>query len=153
MYAFNKRSKIILTGAAFLILVALVAMGSFPINDSASSAIKDTPLPTVTPGLVVYGVVRDLSGSGVENVSIYRGYASYQGVVIATTDATGIYQSDFYYIPGDEMVRVWAERSGLVFAPMQYYWRHYHGYQRAECNFQARLPWVLYIPFMGKFSN
>ena len=148
MSVLNRRSKIILTFFAFLIVLALVAWGTSSVYGASLPGEIYAPQPTSTPGLVVYGVVRNLSGSGVENVNIYRSYAGYQGVLIATTDATGFYQSDFYYIPGDEMVTVWAEESGLVFEPEFYYWRHYYSYQVKECNFQAHLPWVYYFPIV-----
>jgi hypothetical protein len=150
--ALNRNSKIVLTFSAFLIVLVSVAWGSSSVYGASQSERTYAPLPTSTPGLVVYGVVRDLSGSGVENVNIYRSYAGYSGIIIATTVADGSYQSDFYYIPGDEMVTVWADRSGLEFKPMHYSWRHYYSYEYAKCNFQAHLPWVLYIPIMGKFS-
>jgi hypothetical protein len=149
MNALNRRSKIFLTFFAFLIVLALVAWGSSSVYGASQDEPAYTPTPTSTPGLVVYGVVRYLNGSGVENVNIYRSYAGYQGVLIATTDETGFYQSDFYYIPGDEMVTVWAEKPGLVFEPEFYYWRHYYSYQMKECNFQAHLPWVYYFPLVS----
>lgn len=94
-----------------------------------------------TPGLVIYGHVLDGAGSGFGNVSIYRAYASYYpGVVIATTDPSGYYESNYYYIPGDEMVAVWAEGSGMSFDPEYYRWRHYYGYERRECDFVVNLP-------------
>jgi hypothetical protein len=148
MNALNRRSKIYLTFIAFLIVLASVVWGSSRVYSASQVEPAYTPTPTSIPGLVVYGVVRYLSGSGVENVNIYRSYAGYQGELIATTDATGFYQSDFYYIPGDEMVTVWAEGSGLEFEPMRYYWRHYYSYQVKECNFLAHLPWEYYFPIV-----
>ncbi len=132
-------------------MLGSVAWGSWSTNGASKSKIPSAPLPTSTPGLVVYGIVRNLSGSGVANVNIYRSYAGYQGVLIATTDATGFYQSDFYYIPGDEMVTVWAEGAGLEFEPMRYYWRHYYSYQVKACNFQAHLLWEYYFPLVFGF--
>ena len=108
----------------------------------------DTPTPV--PGLVVYGNVKDRRGVGVAGVNIYRKYASYQAVLLATTDANGDYQSDFYYIPGDETITVWAERLGLKYEPEQYMWRHYYGYQRTECSFLAHSPSESYIPIIYK---
>ncbi|OGN89103.1 MAG: hypothetical protein A2Y88_11555 [Chloroflexi bacterium RBG_13_48_10] len=140
MNALNRRSRIILTFSVLLIVLASVAWGTSSVYGASLPGIIYAPQPSLTPGLVVYGVVRDLSGSGVGGVNIYRRYASYPGILIATTDANGFYQSDFYYIPGDEMVTVWAEKSGLVFEPEFYYWRHYYSYQVKECNFLAHLP-------------
>ncbi len=99
MSGLNRRSKIILIFFAFLIMLALVAWGTSSVYGASLPGEISAPQPTSTPGLVVYGVVRNLSGSAVGGVNIYRRYASYQGVIIATTDANGFYQSDFYYIP------------------------------------------------------
>ena len=94
-----------------------------------------TPSAEPAPGLKVYGTVKDQSNAGVENVAIYRSYSSYPGIVIATTDANGYYESDFYPILGDEMVTIWAEKQGLTFKPENYIWRHYFGYEQVELNF------------------
>ncbi len=101
------------------------------------------PGPSATlpsPGLVVSGKVTGIDGAGVQNVSIYRSYASYPGEVIATTDANGSYTSVFYPIPGDENVTIWAEKSGYTFEPENYHWRHYYGYEHVERSFQVKLP-------------
>lgn len=79
-------------------------------------------------------------------VKIYRAFASYSGDVVATTDQAGNYQSDFKFIPGDEMVRVWAESPGYTFEPAgkvdwvqgAYFWRHYHGFENRVLNFVAK---------------
>ena len=68
---------------------------------------------------------------------IREGLAAYSGVVVATTDATGYFQSDFTFIPGDEMVSIEAELAGYAFDPPYYYWRHYHGYEITTCDFAA----------------
>jgi hypothetical protein len=66
---------------------------------------------------------------------------------VATTDQDGYYQSDFKFIPGDEMVRVWAELGGYTFEPADegltweagsYFWRHYYGAEERRLNFVAR---------------
>jgi hypothetical protein len=78
------------------------------------------------PGLIIRGrVTRD--GVGLPNVQIYRTFANYSGQQVATTDANGYYRSDFWDIPGDETINVWAVQEGTVFDPPVYYWRHYHG--------------------------
>ena len=100
--------------------------------------------------MVVYGTVQDATGQGLAGVEIYRNYASYAGVLIATTDAKGFYQSDFYAIPGDEMVTVWAQGSGLVFEPESYSWRHYYGFEKTARDFQAHLPGQNYFPIITK---
>ena len=151
----SKRLKIIIT-ILFIVLVMVGlrfvnlpgeirdGMQDTPITKAGPGGITDeppyTPVAGFVPGWVVYGFVRDKSGAGVEGVSIYRSYASYAGVMIATTDDNGYYQSDFYAIPGDEMITVWADRSGLKFDPENYYWRHYYGYEQVECDFLVNLP-------------
>lgn len=151
----SKRLKIIIT-ILFMVLVMVGlrfvnlpgenrdGLQDTPITKARPGGIMDeppyTPVAGSAPGWVVCGFVRDMSGAGVEGVSIYRSYASYAGVMIATTDANGYYQSDFYAIPGDEMITVWADRSGLEFDPENYYRRHYYGYEQAECDFLVNLP-------------
>lgn len=105
-----------------------------------SVAVEQTITAEPAPGLVVFGTVKDGSGAGVENVQIFRSYSAYPGEVIATTDAEGQFISVLYPIPGDEMVSVWAEKPGLVVEPLNYQWRHYYGYERKECDFQAHQP-------------
>jgi len=95
---------------------------------------------TPEPGLVLRGCVRlgDLTnGSGLEGVSIYRSFASYDAVLVATTDASGYYQSDYQFIPGDEMVGVYAQKDGYTFEPSNVTWRHYYGYEVHTLDFVA----------------
>lgn len=100
-----------------------------------------SPTPTVpltpTPGLIISGYVKLPDGSGLAGVKICRNFASYNGVVVATTDATGFYQSSFVYIPGDEMVSVWALAPGYTFDPPSYSWRHYFGPEARPLDFMA----------------
>ncbi len=98
-----------------------------------------TPTPTQGPGLVVQGYVRlnDQSGPGLAGVTIYRRFASYPAVPVATTDASGYYQSAFQPIPGDETVTVWPEKDGYTFNPPQVQWRHYYGYSVRILDFAA----------------
>ncbi|GAB4410399.1 MAG: hypothetical protein Kow00123_24000 [Anaerolineales bacterium] len=98
-----------------------------------------TPTPTQGPGLVVQGYVRlnDESGPGLAGVTIYRRFASYPAVPVATTDANGYYQSAFQPIPGDETVTVWPEKDGYTFNPPQVQWRHYYGYSVRILDFAA----------------
>jgi hypothetical protein len=110
-----------------------------PITPSAVMA-KPTVTSTPPPGLKITGRVVDSTGSGVENVKIYRSYSSYPGEEIATTGVGGYYASTFYQIPGDEMITVSAEKPGLVFEPAYYNWRHYYGFENAECNFRVLTP-------------
>jgi hypothetical protein len=108
-----------------------------------TSAACNWPTPTSTAppaaGLVIQGHVwlSIEEGVGLAEVKIYRRYASYSGVLVATTDQDGYYKSDFASIPGDEMVTIWAELEGYAFEPEQYYWRHYYGYESRTLNFVA----------------
>lgn len=107
------------------------------------------PPPTVTPepGLIIRGrITKD--GIGAPNVNIYRSFASYAGQLVATTDANGYYVSDFWFIPGDETVSVWAVQQGYVFDPPMYAWRHYHGREDKTLNFTAGYA-VTATPFIG----
>ena len=97
----------------------------------------ESPL-TATPGLILRGHVRLTTGPELANVSICRSFASYPGVIIATTDTAGYFQSSFAFIPGDEMVGIWAEKAGYSFDPPYYRWRHYYGYEDHTLDFVAR---------------
>lgn len=91
------------------------------------------------PGLVIKGRVWQSSTGcdGLSNVKIYRSFAAYPGEVEVVTDSFGFYESEYIYIPGDEMVSVWAELEGYSFEPDFYYWRHYYGYEERRIDFQA----------------
>ena len=150
MLSLHNRRRMILAFTTFLILLMVLGFVYVVSHGVDRDRRPETPAAEGVPGLVVYGYVRDSNGAGVEGVGIYRSYASYPGEVIATTDADGYYQSDFYPIPGDEMVTVWAIRSGQEFEPDKYYWRHWHGYEQAECNFVLREPHEFYLPIVVK---
>ena len=92
---------------------------------------------TATPGIVVRGHVTLPDGAGVAGISICRNFASYNGVVVATTDPNGYFQSDFAFIPGDEMIGVWPLGSGYTFDPPSYRWRHYYGPEDRNLDFIA----------------
>ena len=81
-----------------------------------------------------------LDGSPLEGVKIYRSFASYEGEVVAVTGKDGTYRSEFMFIPGDEMVTVWAELEGYTFTPENIYWRHYYGYEESTLDFEAVKP-------------
>ncbi len=109
-----------------------------PTPTSSVPTSTPTPLVPVTPeaGLVIRGLVQQSDGTRLGNVKIYWAFASYPGEVVATSDPAGYYQNQFQPIPGDEMVRVWAELPGYTFEPADttmpwaegaYTWRHYHG--------------------------
>jgi hypothetical protein len=152
----DRRNTILAIGAILLLLIiaGLLFVLSHQINISRPPILASTetasaeiyaqlpsaPIIETSPGLVVYGTVTDQNGMGVENVNIYRSYASYAGLVIATTDANGDYASVFYPIPGDENVTIRAEKLGLSFEPENYHWRHYYGYEKLKCDFQIMAP-------------
>ena len=130
-----------------------VMTGTTPTSRTGGDAVgrvntpSPTPINTPQPGLLIRGYVRLPDGSGVSGVSILRSYASYPGQVVAVTDQDGYYESRFQHIPGDEMVRVWAELEAYSFAPARrarsweggaFYWRHYHGYEDVTLSFVAR---------------
>lgn len=94
-----------------------------------NSATKET-------GLVLQGTVT-LDGKPLDGVKIYRSFASYEGEVVAITGKDGTYRSEFMFIPGDEMVTVWAELEGYTFAPENVYWRHYYGYEERTVDFSG----------------
>ncbi len=96
-----------------------------------------TITPTVETGLMVQGYVRLEDGTGVAGVTICRSFASYAGEPVATTDAEGYFQAEFSYIPGDEMITVWAYDEGYIFDPESHFWRHYFGYELATRDFIA----------------
>jgi hypothetical protein len=93
------------------------------------------PDTTPTPGLIIDGIVRWEDGSGISDVVICRRFASYPGVLAASTNAHGYFESDFIFIPGDEMITVWPIHSGISFQPEYSYWRHYYGTRRTTINF------------------
>ncbi len=104
---------------------------------TATASPSPTPPLTQTPGLLISGYVKLQDGTGLAGVKICRNFASYNGVVVATTDASGFFQSDFAYIPGDEMIGVWALDPGYTFDPPSYSWRHYYGPEERPLDFVA----------------
>jgi hypothetical protein len=137
----------VLTGLG-LVLTACFLPTAAPKADESTSAPAcadtiRTPEPGGKDGLVVYGCVTGADGKGLEGVTIYRGYAAYPGEAVAVSGPDGSYQSAFMPIPGDEMVRVWAELDGTVFTGGSarlwqeggYAWRHYGGYEAARLDF------------------
>jgi hypothetical protein len=117
------------------------AVSTLPASSCAETL--PTPEPDGKDGLVVYGCVLGADGVGVAEVKIFRAYASYSGVQVAVSGPDGAYQTKFMPIPGDEMVRVWAELEGKTFGPGSkrvwldgvYYWRHYGGYEFTRLDF------------------
>jgi hypothetical protein len=130
--------------AVFLILVSALSacVGTSPLRPTLvappvppteQSATRDNSA-TAEAGLVIQGTVTS-DGSPLEGVKIYRSFASYEGEVVATSGKDGTYRSEFMFIPGDEMVTVWAELEGYTFAPENVYWRHYYGYEERTVDF------------------
>jgi hypothetical protein len=86
--------------------------------------------------MTVHGTVT-LNGEGLQGVSIYKRFSAYPRELVATTDENGYYESEFIFIPGDEMVSIEAELAGYTFDPPYYYWRHYHSYVDYTRDFSA----------------
>lgn len=111
------------------------------------------------PGLVIQGRVwlSELGCDGLSNVKIYRSFAAYPGEIEATTNSYGYYASDFIYIPGDEMVTVWAELDGYSFEPENYYWRHYQGYRVMNLDFwtigKSPISRCYYMPLLTHYFD
>jgi len=137
--------------AAICLFVVLVLGASLWCTAARVESAGPVQIPLEsTPGLIVQGHVwldRE-GGAGLPGVDIYRSYASYPGTVVATTEADGFYRSDLSYIPGDEMVTVWAELGGYTFEPALYFWRHYVGLQVATLDFVATAPYACYLPLV-----
>jgi len=132
--------------AAAMLLVRLTAAS--PVAGRACAPAQTgtctvTVMPTTSgtpsPGLQVSGHVRlgDASGPGVSGVRVMLAFASYPAHETCLTDADGYYQTRFHYIPGDEMVRVWAEDELYAFEPEVHYWRHWYGRELAVRDFLA----------------
>lgn len=100
-----------------------------------------TPTESATPlpGLRVSGFVRlnDSSGPGLSGVRVLLAFSSYPAHETCTTGADGHYETSFNFIPGDEMIRVWAELEGFSFDPAMHYWRHWFGRENAVRDFVA----------------
>jgi hypothetical protein len=107
-------------------------------------------LPATQLGLLIQGCVQLSNGRGAANVQTYRAFASYPSELVATTDQHGAYQAEFVYIPGDEMITVWAEKPGFTFEPEVYYWRHYAGYEAITLDLIAEPIRCTYLPFITK---
>jgi len=105
------------------------------INVSSSVPPALTLTPTTTD-LNLQGTVR-LNGVGLAGIRIYRRYAGYPGVLVATSGADGQYKADFMSIPGDETITIWAELAGYTFDPANYMWRHYYGLENRILDFTA----------------
>jgi hypothetical protein len=146
----GSRLLIAIVVADMLILLTILGVRLINSHRSGNQVLQNTSTPQTAPGIVVSGSVRNSNGTGLENVAIYLNYASYPGKLIAATGAVGEYRSDFYPIPGDEMVSVWAERSGVLFLPKLCYWRHYYGYETKTCDFVIQPVAKIYLPILNR---
>ena len=119
--------------------VFLLAACNIPIPAPPVPTATVTPSPTIpqnTPGLIVRGHVT-VNGVGLAGVEVYKRFSAYPWERIATTDENGYYESEFIFIPGDEMVSIKVELEGYSFEPPYYYWRHYHGFEDTTSDFVA----------------
>jgi hypothetical protein len=121
------------------------------ISSTQTSTLKPRILPTLditpAPGLVIRGFVLLEDGKGLADVNIYLGMASYEGNIVASTNTYGYYQSQYIFIPGDEMINVHAELPGYTILrfgsswsdePGIYSWRHYYGFEDQILDFLAK---------------
>ena len=117
--------------------LGLYGSSSFWVDINVSAAVPPSPTPgPTTTGLNLQGTV-SLNGAGLAGVRIYRSYASYSGVLVATSGSDGRYKADFMPIPGDETITVWAELAGYTFSPANANWRHYHSIENKVLDFTA----------------
>jgi hypothetical protein len=143
---------IVIICADVLIVIAILVIRLINSRSSENALLQNTSAPEVSQGMVVSGSVRNPDGTGMENVAIYAKYADNAGKLIATTDAAGNYRSEFYAIPGVEMITVWAQQSGVFFQPGTYYWRHPAGYEIKKCDFIAQSLNKIYFPLIPNDS-
>jgi hypothetical protein len=115
-----------------------------------------TPTATSEPGLRVSGHLRLGSASspalpGITIQVFLAGYFSTPAVT-AVTDLTGYYETDFIFIPGDEMITVRPLETTYSFDPPQYYWRHYHSTEYAIRDFVASAiyDYRAYLPLVAR---
>jgi hypothetical protein len=137
-----KKSSLLITAAILLALSACAGTASVTSSPVASTVppteqfIPQDISPAAETGLVLLGTVT-IDGRPLEGVNIYRSFASYAGEVVTVTGKDGTYRSKFMFIPGDEMVTVWAELEGYTFTPENVNWRHYYGYEERTVDFSA----------------
>jgi hypothetical protein len=139
---------IVIVCADVLIVLVILAVRLINSRSSDNSLIQGTSVPEISQGMLVSGTVRNSDGTGMENVAIYAKYTDNAATLIATTDAAGNYRSEFYAIPGVEMMTVWAEQSGVFFQPQTYYWRHPAGYEIKVCDFIIQTLNKIYLPLI-----
>jgi hypothetical protein len=130
------------TTALLLTLLCVLPLSACMPQDVPSPAVPTaattvTRTLTPTPGLILRGRVHLQDGSGLGSVTICRNFASYPGVIAASTGADGTFQSDFTFIPGDEMVGVWPRAAGSTFEPAFVRWRHYYSFEDRVLDFIA----------------
>ncbi len=139
--------------ADLLVVLAILVVRSINELRTSNNAVQNTAVTETAPGIVIHGSVRNSSEKGVENVAIYAEYAGIAGELVAVTDSQGNYETKFYTIPGDEMVTVWAQRTGLQFQPENCFWRHYYGYEMKTCDFLVQPILKSYLPLISKSNK
>jgi hypothetical protein len=129
-------SILLLLVLAFSACAGPAGLTPSPAAPTTEKIIPQNNSPVPGTGLVIQGKVT-IDGHPLEGVKIYRSFASYEGEAVAVTNKDGNYLSDFMFIPGDEMVTVWAELKDYTFTPENVYWRHYHSYEERTLDFKA----------------
>ena len=133
------RLKLLSALSAFAILACSISSSVIPTATVPIPTDTPTPRPTIPPGatgILLRGHVT-VNGMGLPGVKMYRNIAVYPAEVIAITDENGYYESEFFSIPGDEMISLEPKLEGYTFTPPYYYWRHYHGYVEYTWDFTA----------------
>ena len=124
---------------AFTVVLLLACNFLSPGMPTITPTLSPAPTTAVNmPGMIVRGHVT-VNSVGLAGVNIYKRFSAYPRELLATTDKNGYYESVFIGIPGDEMVSIEAELAGYTFDPPNYYWRHYHGFEKTTCDFVATL--------------
>ena len=123
----------------FIVLLSFLAIMACTLPTATPPPPTATPRPTIPPdatGMIVHGRVT-LNGLGLAGVSVYKRFNAYPRELIAVTDDTGYYESNFIFIAGDEMVSIEVELEGYTFEPPYHYWRHYYGFVEYTRDFTA----------------
>lgn len=111
--------------AAFQALYAALDLDTLCNPQRVYLPIVTSPNPNV---LNISGYIREgsSSGAGLSGVDIYQAIATYGGVLVATTDANGYYEVSPLDTQGQQAtIRLWAEKDGYTFDPVEYLWVYY----------------------------
>lgn len=132
-----------------LVMASSVAGGSRKLDwtsDVTPTAFAYLPIvycgatPTAKPSIRIWGHVSLEDGTGVGDVGIYVGVATYSGSLVATTQPDGSYDTEIGCPEGhDETLRVYPVRDRYGFEPAVAYWRTY-GYCPDKYTDFAALP-------------